>query len=239
MRRETAFNVVATAGRPCEIRRRGLPCAKTLVPLVISFQEPLTPMHSPPAIRLVFWMWFAVALGVGHFLVLQRLPLPAIQGILFGLTGLLVLAYRRITGFRMWVDGLDLRALVLFHVTRFVGIYFLVLYRRGELPYEFAVPGGVGDILVAVLALIVVLLPLAEAKQRRAIYIWNVIGLIDILLVVLAAARIGFSGGFGLYPLTYLPLSLLPTFLVPLIIASHLAIFARLNHLARAESVER
>jgi hypothetical protein len=186
-------------------------------------------MRTPFAIRAVFWAWLFGAILVGHFYVLQRLPLPAVQGILFAITALLVLSYRRIEPFRTWVDAIDIRSLVLLHVTRFVGVYFLVLYRRGELPYAFAVPGGIGDIAVALLAIVVVYLPLAPANQTRAIYIWNVIGFVDILLVVFAAARIGLAGGFGLLPLTYLPLSLLPTFLVPLIIASHLAIFARLK----------
>jgi len=194
-------------------------------------------MRTPFGIRVVFWAWLLGAVAVGHYLVLQRLPFVAAQGMILGLTILLVLSYRLITPFRTWVDSLDLRSLVLLHITRFVGIYFLVLYRRGELPYAFAVPGGIGDIVVAVLAIIVVLLPLTEAKQQRAIYIWNVIGFVDILLVVVAAARIGLAGGLGLRPLTYLPLSLLPTFLVPLIIATHLAIFARLARLNRARSV--
>lgn len=186
-------------------------------------------MRTPFAIRVVFWIWLFAAIFVGRFFVLQRLPLPAVQAVLFALTVLLVLCYKRIESFRSWVDAIDIRALVLLHLTRFVGIYFLVLYRRGELPYAFAVPAGIGDIAVALLAILVVYLPLAPANQTRAIYIWNVIGFVDILLVVLAAARIGLTGGFELLPLTYLPLSLLPTFLVPLIIASHLAIFARLK----------
>ena len=191
-------------------------------------------MSTPFAIRVVFWAWLLAAIGVGRFFVLQRLPALAVPGMLFGLTGLLMLSYRMIAPFRNWVDSLDLRALVLLHVTRFVGIYFLVLYRRGELPYAFAVPGGIGDIIVAALAVVVVLLPLTESNRLRAIYIWNVIGFVDILLVVFAAARIVLSGGVGMLPLTYLPLSLLPTFLVPLIIASHLAIFARLARLNRS-----
>jgi len=190
---------------------------------------------TPPAIRFVFWAWLLAAIAVGHFLWLQQLPLPAVQGILFFLTALLILSYQRIASFRAWVDSLDLRALVLLHVTRFVGFYFLVLYRRGELSYSFAVPGGIGDIIVAIFAIVVVVLPLAPANRLRAITIWNVVGFVDILLVVVSAARIGLSGGVGLQPLTYLPLSLLPTFLVPLIIASHVAIFARLNRLNRAE----
>jgi hypothetical protein len=185
------------------------------------------------AVRIVFWIWLLAAIAVGQSNFLQRIPAPALQGILFGLTGLLVAAYRWVTPFRAWIGALDLRGIVLLHVTRFVGFYFLLLYQRGELPYAFAVPGGIGDIVVATGALGVALFPCSDSTRLRAISIWNVVGLIDILLVVLSAARIGLSSPHELSALTRLPLSLLPTFLVPLIIASHLAIFARLTPASR------
>jgi hypothetical protein len=184
---------------------------------------------APLIIRVVLWLWFFAALATGHFLLLQPLPAPAVQGILFSLTALLLGAYFGSKIIRGYVDGLDLRALVLLHVTRFVGFYFLHLYNRGELPYAFAVPGGYGDIAVALLAVAVVFLPMSDALRLRAIGIWNVVGLVDILLVVLAGARLGLADPFSLRALTHLPLSLLPTFLVPLIIASHIVIFARLK----------
>lgn len=179
--------------------------------------------------RFILWLWFFAALAVGHYLLLQRLPAFATQGILFGLTAILLALYFRIAAVRTWVDRLDLRAIVLLHVTRFVGFYFLQLYARGELPYAFAVPGGYGDIVVAALALIVALAPLSPSRRERAIYIWNVVGFIDILLVVFAAIRLGRADPLSMRALTYLPLSLLPTFLVPLIIASHVVIFTRLK----------
>ena len=186
-------------------------------------------MRTPFAVRAILWLWFFAAIAVGQLAVLQRVPRPAIQGLIIAITAALVLAYRRIPPLRAWVDAIDLRALVLLHVTRFVGFYFLVLYDRGDLPYAFAVPAGIGDILVAALALAVALVPLAETTRLRAISIWNVIGLTDILLVIVSAARIALAGGDELVSLTRLPLSLLPTFLVPLILATHLAIFARLS----------
>ena len=60
--------------------------------------------------------------------------------------------------FRAWLGGVDLRWLVAFHLTRFVGFYFLYLYARGQLPYDFAVPGGWGDIAVASLAIVLLLI---------------------------------------------------------------------------------
>lgn len=185
-------------------------------------------MPAAAVLRIVLWLWLFAALAVGQLGLLRRLPLPAVQGVLFGLTAALVLAYKALPAFRRCVDELDLRALVSLHLSRFVGFYFLFLYHRGELPYAFAVPGGIGDVAVAVGALLVIFYPFASATRQRAIYIWNVVGLIDIMLVVITAARIGLSGSRELVALTYLPLSLLPTFLVPIIIASHLAIFARL-----------
>ncbi len=179
-------------------------------------------------VRIIFWTWLLGAVAAGQSLLLHRLPPLALPGILLGLSALLVLTYRAIAPFRAWVDAIPLRALVLLHVTRFAGFYFLVLYQRGQLPPAFAVPAGLGDIAVATFALVVVFFPFADATRARALYLWNVIGLVDLLLVVASAARISLAAPRDLLPLTQLPLSLLPTFLLPLLIASHLAIFARL-----------
>lgn len=184
---------------------------------------------TPLLIRIGIWIWLIAATTVGHFQLLRPILGPPVQLILFALTGLVLLAYFRVPALRTWLDTIDLRALVLLHVTRFVGFYFLFLYRRGELPYEFAVPGGWGDNLTAALALLVCFLPLSPLSRLRAINVWNVIGLADILLVVLAAARLGLSDPAQLRALTHLPLALLPTFLVPLIIATHVIIFLRVR----------
>ena len=123
----------------------------------------------------------------------------------------------------------DLRALVLFHLTRFVGFYFLVLHARGELPWAFAVPGGWGDILVAGAALLLVLLVRPDhARGRRAYLVWNVLGFLDILGVVLTAARLAFRDPASMGALLELPLSLLLTFVVPVIVATHVWMLGRL-----------
>jgi len=186
-------------------------------------------MRTPLYIRFTVWVWLIAALVAGNQQWLGRLPAPAGPALILVLTGLLLVCYAAAPGFRAWIDALDLRALVLLHVTRLVGIYFLLLYQRGELPYAFAVPGGWGDITVAVLAILVCVVPLADANRRRAVTIWNALGFVDILLVVLTAARLGLENRWQMRALTYLPLSLLPTFLVPIIIATHVMIFQRLR----------
>lgn len=186
-------------------------------------------------VRIIIWLWFGAAVAAGHFLVLQRFPALALPVIIAGLTATALYACFRFPTLHSWVDAIDVRALVLLHLTRFVGIYFLILHRRGELPGAFALPAGIGDIAVATMALPVALAPLAASARRRAIVIWNVAGFVDILLVVATAARLNLADPTQMRALTHLPLSLLPTFLVPLIIATHVLLFVRMAREERAE----
>jgi hypothetical protein len=185
-------------------------------------------MRTPPVFRIVLWLWFFAAFAAGYSGWLKQRSFSAAAGLAVGLTAALVLAYRRIPTFRAWVEALDLRSLLLLHVTRFLGIYFFFGYRHGGLPYALAVPAGVGDIIVALAAVAIAVFPLAAATQRRAISLWNVVGAMDIVLVGVSAVRIAMRAEGELTALTVLPLCLVPTFLVPLLLGSHLAIFRRL-----------
>lgn len=178
-------------------------------------------------IRVLFWLWFGAALAAGHFLVLQRVSALALPALTLFLAALPVLAYLRLRAIRSWVDAVDLRALVLLHVTRLAAIYLLVLHQRGEMPRALVMPGALGEIIVAVMALPVALAPLADAARHRAIVIWNVVGLVGLLLAQLNAVRLALATPADVRVLTTLPVSLLPTFLVPLLLATHVVILAR------------
>ena len=186
------------------------------------------PPHSRPVL-LVAVVWFAVATVLSATGRIAALRPPVPQLVLVGLTFLVLLAAVVIPGFKAWLRALDLRAYVALHLTRFVGAYFLVLYARGELPYAFAVPGGWGDILVATLALLLLLLGWDLSQRRSLLTAWNFLGLADILFVVGTAARLALADPPSMQALLRFPLSLLPTFLVPLIIASHVVLFWRLS----------
>ncbi len=185
-------------------------------------------------VRLVVWLWFGAAVAAGHFILLRPLPALTTPALMLGLPALLLLAYFRLAPFRDWVDGLDLRWLVVLHLTRFIGIYFLILSQRGELPRAFAASGAIGGIIVAAFALPVAFAPLAPDTRLRALVIWNVVGLIDLLLLTLTTARLAVATPWDLRALTQLPLGLLPTFLVPLLLASHVVIFVRAARPQRA-----
>jgi hypothetical protein len=151
------------------------------------------------------------------------------QLVLVGVTLALLVAPLAWPTLRGFVSTVDLRALVLFHLTRFVGFYFLVLHARGELPWAFAVPGGWGDNVVAATGLILILFVRPDRPGgRRAYLVWNVVGLLDILGVVLTAGRLAVGDPESMRALLELPLSLLLTFVVPIIIATHVWMLGRL-----------
>jgi hypothetical protein len=177
-------------------------------------------------VTLVLLAWLCFAVGLAGWL--HNASAPAVAATVWTLTALVLLACWKIGPIRAWVLNVNLRCLVLFHLTRlFAGAYFLVLCQRAQLPCAFATSAGWGDIIIAVLTLAVVAAMRTEFA-KTLLLIWNTIGLIDIIFVVFSALRFGLTDWQSMQALRELPLSLLPTFLVPLIIVSHVLIFIRL-----------
>lgn len=190
------------------------------------------PASAPPSGRpylLAGLAWFVAALALTTSGRLATLRPPGPQLILAGATVTLLLAGNLVPRFRVWRAGINLRQLVALHLTRFVGIWFLVSYARGELPYAFAVPGGWGDILVATGALVLVLFVPNLAAQRPWLLAWNLLGFLDLLYVVGTATRLARQSPESMRALLDFPLGLVPTFLVPLLLVSHVWLFGRMR----------
>ena len=178
------------------------------------------------AATLLAWFCIALAIGVGGSFRHARAPVVAVT--VWTLPALVLLAGWKIPTFRNWAATVNLRALIALHLTRFVGIYFLILGWHGRLPPGFARPAGVGDIIVASAAIALLAAPKIRSWPTL-VRIWNFFGFIDITFVAFSALRFGLQDWQSMSALRELPLSLLPTFLVPLIIASHVLIFVRLR----------
>jgi hypothetical protein len=179
-------------------------------------------------IRLVLWSWFLGSVYVGHTLALQRLSPSVLPIVVLACTLCALYPYFRFSSFRAWVDGLEMRVLLQIHIVRFFGIFLLVLWRRGDLPYAYAVPVGFSDILMASSALFLIIAPLNKVRWRQLLTIWNVTGSLGLLLSVYIGATAGAAAPFQLRAVTSLPLSLSLTFFIPLLFATHVIIFARL-----------
>jgi hypothetical protein len=137
---------------------------------------------------------------------------------------------------RAFAESLSLTWLVGSHVWRFVGLGFLVGWYRGALPAGFAIPEGVGDIVAAIGALALARQLSRGPVPRSWLLAWNVFGLLD-LLGAIALGVLYSSGPMGLLasvdgattrPMITFPVSLIPSFFVPLFIALHLLTFTRL-----------
>jgi hypothetical protein len=185
---------------------------------------------------LVVWLLLAAALAAQGLFIGLRPPAP--QVMIAGLVGIVWVATRRIGWLRVWIDTVDPRVLVLPHLFRAVaGVGFLQAVAREQLPAGFALPAAWGDLAVAVLAALLLCAgAIRSGYHVRAWQVWNVLGLIDIVLVVANAARFWLADAVAMSPMLRLPLVLLPSFLVPIVFVTHALLFGRLSAVARAES---
>lgn len=174
-------------------------------------------------------VWFTLALAVGLTGVFKQASAPVVALTVWTLTAIVLLSWWKIPTVNRWATRVDLSWLIALHLTRFVGIYFLFLCRNGSLSCAFAKPAGIGDIAIAIGATLLILGDVANRGGRTIILVWNTLGLLDIVVVVFTALPVGLTDWPGMAPLRTPPLMLLPTFLVPLIIASHILIFIRLR----------
>jgi hypothetical protein len=182
-------------------------------------------------LRVVLGLWLVSAAVVGGMGALLRSPVPP-PIIALALAAVALLAVSRSRDLRRAVSLLGTNTLVGFHTVRLVvGVYFLVLWRAGVLPREFAMFAGWGDIVVGGAAALLVAWSVSRSApiSRGALVVWNTAGLVDILAVLLNGMRIftqdpGLLTAFG-----GLPLALLPLFVVPIVIATHTLLFMRLR----------
>ena len=183
---------------------------------------------------LVVWFLLAVAGSLlGVFDSEPRPPLP------LGLAAVIPVAlfafcYLTSVRFRELVLSLDLRILTVAQTWRVGGIVFLILYQHGALPGAFAIPAGWGDIAIGITAPVV-----AWYWKRpfpfKTFIVWNVLGSLDLVMavslgVLASATPVGvLAGDVTTRLMGQFPLSLIPTFFVPLLLILHLISLSRVR----------
>lgn len=191
-----------------------------------------------PAVLLILIAWLAAITalaGAGFFREQDALvptcilPFAVVPPLLF------LLAHRLVPAVRAWVASLDLAVVVGLQAWRVIGILFLAFWWTGDLPGVFAIPAGVGDIAVGLLA--VAAIPavargtLGWERRVRALIGW---GLIDFATAFALAILSGeglplhLPGAPVLGPVLGLPLVLVPAFAVPVFAILHAVAWLRL-----------
>ncbi len=120
------------------------------------------------------------------------------------------------------IDASPLWWLVAFQSYRISGFIFLRLWAAGFLPGYFALPAGIGDTLTGALSIgAAVALWKQLPWARRFAYGVNIFGIADLLNAVSMAVLAGAKSPTGMSPLLVYPLSIVPTFGVPLAFIVH------------------
>lgn len=164
----------------------------------------------------------------GFFLKLSLPPFPNIALMFVPIiVGVATLA--RVVTFQKAVDTIFQPWLIGVQTMRVMGAAFLTLYARGLMPFEFAIPAGIGDIVIGSTAPFVALVLFFNHSWGRAVAIvWNGIGFLELTVSII----LGFFTSLTPYQLLALnnpnellfnfPLALVPLFAVPLSLLLHI-----------------
>ncbi len=172
-------------------------------------------------------------LGLYHA---SSIQIPTIEfGILIPIA-IGILFFLRWPSFRRVIEAIPQQWLVGLQLYRTEGIIFLALYSIGSLPAAFAIPAGVGDVLVGLFAPLVAFAYLRKWPNANTLLrIWNLLGIADLVTAI--------TTGFLTSPsplqvlaldkpnhlISQYPLVMIPVFLVPLAILLHLASLQKLR----------
>jgi len=124
--------------------------------------------------------------------------------------------------FRQFVTSLNPRILTQVQSWRIAGFAFLALAAYGILPNLFAMPAGWGDIAIGATAPFIAL-RLASPGHRGSFIVWQLLGIADLVTAVTLGTLAGVISPHGIptSAMTVLPLSVIPTFAVPLLLILH------------------
>jgi len=130
--------------------------------------------------------------------------------------------------FREFVLSLNPRILTFIQAWRILGITFVILEARGVLPAIFALPAGYGDMAIGVTAPFVAW-KLVSPSHRSGFILWQFLGMADLVTAVTLGTTAGLLSPHGpsMVAMTVLPLSLIPTFIVPLLLIFHVICIAQ------------
>ena len=197
------------------------------------------------AVRLVrpllgLWLVLGVILAATGFFVTAPDDAPPRIGWAIVPVALGIALFAASPNLRRAIDAVPPDRLVGVQLYRVLGGVFVVGWALGMLPAVFALPAGIGDILIGVAApLVAKSLRNGHPASRRRAILWNVLGLAD-LVVAVTLGVLTAPGAFQRLALdrpnvaiSQFPFVIIPTVLVPLSVLLHVL---SLRSLARSRS---
>jgi hypothetical protein len=189
------------------------------------------------SVALIAWVVVAQYLGAKN--AYSATTETAVPTVLFGLLiplGAAAVGLWRSGSVASLVSAIPLPWLVGAQIYRVGGGIFLMLWADGRLPWQFALPAGIGDVTTGVVAVVVAILLAQKAPDaRRAAYTWSFFGIADLVVAITMGALtspgwphlLAFDAPNLL--ITSYPLVMVPTFAVPLALMLHGLVLWRLQ----------
>jgi len=178
-------------------------------------------------------LWALATLLLGYFEVFVNLPRQV-----FGISVFLIVVastyfYFKNKPFQNFITNFSLKQIAIIHIFRiFAGSLFL--FYKSNLPETFATKAGYGDIIAGILALSVFLL----GHRKINYYIFNLFGIIDLISALSIGTYFNLTNDPQMAFIFTLPLLLIPVFIVPLLLVSHIASLQKLNSLNKVSLFE-
>jgi hypothetical protein len=198
------------------------------------------------ALSAILLAWLTVAQYLGSVNAYFATSENAVPTVLFGLLIPLMIsaAGLRLSGnIVSLVSAIPLPWIVAAQVYRVGGGIFLVLWADGRLPWQFALPAGIGDVTTGCFAVVVAALLIQKSPRAlRAAYVWCLFGIADLVVAVTMGAMtspgrphlLAFEAPNLL--ISSYPLVMIPTFAVPLALMLHGLVLWRLRRETRSAS---
>jgi hypothetical protein len=179
---------------------------------------------------LIFaWFVFALSASALHVFANTSQRIGVSVALAAGIPVIAFFAWMAVSkGFRNFALSLSPSVLTLWQTARILGVVFVILEAQQLLPARFALSAGYGDIFIGATAWFAAT-RLAKPGNRALFILWQTLGIADLV----SAVGLGVTGGFfqtsgpNMHLMTVLPLSLIPTFLVPLFLMFHVISIAQ------------
>lgn len=200
------------------------------------------------ALCAIYALWLPTVIWMaaeGVFLASAAATSPVLPLAIVGPPLILLAAIARSPGLRRFSALLSQEWLIGIQGLRVVGLVFVLLWADGEIPWEFALPAGLGDMSVGLIALYTLhRLRQGAANAPAWVRRTNIAGLTDFLVAV-ATGFFSSPGNFQLLSadspnamIQLYPLALIPVFVVPIFICVHI-LSIRLQRSAKAATADQ
>lgn len=180
------------------------------------------------ALGIALAIWFTVVVFLGASGFVHKSPELLAATMIVPLLAFAIAGWM-LPSVQMAEQSVPLEALVLVSALRILcGTY---LFEAGTgLDGDWAVPAAISGILLGLSAVPVGLfaVPASDPPRWFALFAWNLLGTVDAVVAPIAAIVLGFTARGSMLALMQMPMFLLASFVLPLVLWTHVRIAARL-----------